>query len=66
MEGKNREVRRLWESQGLKVSRLKRVRFGPIFIPSTVRRGEFQELAKNDIDKLLKALPVVEKSNASR
>jgi hypothetical protein len=25
---------------------LKRVRFGPIFIPSTVRRGEFQELAK--------------------
>ena len=34
MEGKNREVRRLWESQGLKVSRLKRVRFGPIFIPN--------------------------------
>jgi 23S rRNA pseudouridine2605 synthase len=33
MEGRNREVRRLWESQGVKVSRLKRVRFGNIFIP---------------------------------
>mgnify|MGYP003756690395 FL=1 len=54
MEGRNREVRKIWESQGLKVSRLKRVRFGPIFIPSTVRRGDFQELAKNDIEKLRK------------
>ena len=55
MEGRNREVRRLWESQGLKVSRLKRVRFGPIFIPSTVSRGKFQELAAPEIEKLRKA-----------
>ena len=55
MEGRNREVRRLWESQGLKVSRLKRVRFGPIFIPSTVNRGKFQELAAPEIEKLRKA-----------
>src|SRR5690606_12491910 len=34
MEGKNREVRRLWESQGVTVSRLKRVRYGCIFMPS--------------------------------
>ena len=54
MEGRNREVRKIWESQGLKVSRLKRVRFGPIFIPSTVRRGDFQELSKNEIEKLRK------------
>lgn len=52
MEGRNREVRKLWESQGLKVSRLKRVRFGPIFIPSTVSKGKFQELDKNEVDKL--------------
>ncbi|MBM89036.1 MAG: 23S rRNA pseudouridylate synthase B [Gammaproteobacteria bacterium] len=56
MEGRNREVRKLWESQGLKVSRLKRVRFGPIFIPSSVRRGEFQELSKVEIDKLTGAI----------
>jgi 23S rRNA pseudouridine2605 synthase len=55
MEGRNREVRRLWESQGVKVSRLKRVRFGPIFIPSTVTRGKYQELSKSEINKLLKA-----------
>lgn len=52
MEGRNREVRKLWESQGLKISRLKRVRFGPIFIPSTVSKGKFQELDKNEVDKL--------------
>lgn len=53
IEGKNREVRRLWESQGVKVSRLKRVRFGPIHIPSTVTRGRFQNLPKADVEKLL-------------
>ena len=56
MEGRNREVRKLWESQGLKVSRLKRVRFGPIFIPSTVRKGEYQELTKNEVEKLVKSV----------
>lgn len=54
MEGRNREVRKLWESQDLKVSRLKRVRFGPLFIPSTVSRGRFRELGKPEIEKLLK------------
>lgn len=53
MEGRNREARKLWESQGLQVSRLKRVRFGPIFIPSTVRRGAYQELSAHEIKKLV-------------
>ncbi len=56
MEGRNREVRRLWESQGLQISRLKRVRFGPIFIPSNVTRGKFQELSSAEIEKLRKAV----------
>ena len=54
LEGRNREVRKLWESQGVKVSRLKRVRFGPLFIPSSVVKGRFNELGKTEIDKLLK------------
>ena len=44
LEGRNREVRRLWEAQGLKVSRLKRVRYGSILIPSFVKAGKFVEL----------------------
>ena len=56
MEGRNREVRKLWESQGLKVSRLKRVRFGPIFIPSTIRKGAYQELPKSEVEKLVKSV----------
>lgn len=52
MEGRNREVRRLWESQGLRVSRLKRVRFGNIFIPSHVRVGQWLELTEKDLAEL--------------
>lgn len=44
MEGRNREVRRLWESQGLKVNRLKRVRYGPIFLPSFLRTGQWVDM----------------------
>src|SRR5690606_465130 len=55
MEGKNREVRRLWESQGVTVSRLKRVRFGPIFLPARLRKGKFQELNARDVQALLDA-----------
>jgi 23S rRNA pseudouridine2605 synthase len=52
MEGRNREVRRLWESQGVKVSRLKRVRYGNIFIPSHVRVGQWTELTAKEIRDL--------------
>jgi 23S rRNA pseudouridine2605 synthase len=44
LEGRNREVRRLWESQGVKVSRLKRVRFANVFIPSQITVGRYCEL----------------------
>ncbi len=52
MEGRNREVRRLWESQEVRVSRLKRVRFGNIFIPSHVRAGQWIELSDEEIAEL--------------
>lgn len=52
MEGRNREVRRLWESQGVKVSRLKRVRYANIFIPSHVRVGQWSELSEREIADL--------------
>jgi 23S rRNA pseudouridine2605 synthase len=52
MEGRNREVRRLWESQGLKVSRLKRVRYGNVFIPSVIKVGQFRELPSSEVKDL--------------
>ena len=52
MEGRNREVRRLWESQNVAVSRLKRVRYGNVFIPSHVRVGQWLELDNKEIKDL--------------
>ncbi len=52
MEGRNREVRRLWESQGLTVSRLKRVRYGEVFIPSKVKAGQWIELDRKEAKSL--------------
>lgn len=52
MEGRNREVRRLWESQNLRVSRLIRVRFGPYILPPGKRTGQVWELEKDDIEAL--------------
>ncbi len=54
MEGRNREVRRLWESQGLQVSRLKRVRFGSLFLPASLRRGQWRELTGAEVTALTK------------
>jgi 23S rRNA pseudouridine2605 synthase len=45
-EGRNREVRRLWESQGFQVSRLKRVRYGDVTCRALLKRGQSQELER--------------------
>jgi len=51
-EGRNREVRRLWESQGVKVSRLLRVRYGPITMPRWLKPGRWEYLSDEDVSLL--------------
>jgi 23S rRNA pseudouridine2605 synthase len=53
-EGRNREVRRLFEAIGLTVSRLIRVRFGPVAMPPKVKRGMFLDLTDPQVRELLK------------
>lgn len=55
-EGRNREVRRLWESQGCQVSRLKRTRYGSVELPQPLLRGHSQELAADRVEALRKSL----------
>lgn len=50
--GRRREVRRLWESQGVRVSRLIRLRFGPVRLPPGLRQGQVRELGTTDIARL--------------
>jgi 23S rRNA pseudouridine2605 synthase len=51
-EGRNREVRRMWESQGLMVSRLKRIRYGSMELPRLLKRGSAEPLEAEDIRNL--------------
>ena len=52
MEGRNHEVRNLFLSQGRRVSRLKRVRYGPVVLPSWLRRGQYSEMGAADLATL--------------
>lgn len=55
-EGRNREVRRLWQSQGVDVSRLVRVRYGDFQLPRSLDRGNFSELSVKDVDAFIASL----------
>ncbi|KUF37678.1 pseudouridine synthase [Xanthomonas phaseoli] len=59
-EGRNREVRRLWESQGCQVSRLKRSRYGKISLPRELLRGHSVEVAQDKVDALRTELKLEE------
>ncbi len=66
MEGRNREVRRLWESVDLRVNRLKRVRFGPLFLDSSLAVGRHRELTPEELSELLMATGATPKSAPKR
>ncbi len=55
-EGRQREVRRLWESQGVQVSRLIRVAYGPVTLPKSLGRGEWRFLDKDGVEVLCRAV----------
>lgn len=57
-EGKYREVRRLFESIGCKVSRLIRVQYGPYVLPKQIKPGQYAFLSVTEIHTLLKAVGI--------
>lgn len=56
-EGRNREVRRLFEAVGLRVSRLVRTGFGPVRLPRDLEPGQWRELDPRRVRELLTATP---------
>ena len=61
-EGRNREVRRLWESQGVQISRLIRIRFGPVSLPRGLRRGRWEEAPPAVVATLLRLVQMEDES----
>ncbi|MBX2836996.1 MAG: pseudouridine synthase [Gammaproteobacteria bacterium] len=62
-EGRNRLVRRLWESQELTVSRLIRTRFGTVILPKWMKRGDVHEMPPQEVQKLAKSVGLKETSS---
>lgn len=58
LEGRNREVRRMFEAVGVVVSRLMRVRFGPLVLPPSLKRGQVHELSEAEVRSLVSGFGV--------
>ena len=58
-EGKNREVRRMFAAVGVMVSRLMRVRYGPVGLPPQLKRGQYRELEDVEVKALMSVLTPV-------
>jgi 23S rRNA pseudouridine2605 synthase len=65
-EGRNREVRRLFESQGLQVSRLIRVRYGPLELGRGIKSGGYRDLEPLEMKSLLEAVGMAEPARKPR
>lgn len=59
-EGRNREVRRIWEAVGLQVSRLIRTRYGQFQLPRNLRQGKSEPLTWKQVNQLLKSVGLPE------
>ncbi|OIP94183.1 MAG: pseudouridine synthase [Thiomicrospira sp. CG2_30_44_34] len=62
-EGRNREVRRMWESQGVQVSRLIRTRYGAFSLPRMLKRGKSEPLTWKQVNQLLKSVGLPEEKS---
>jgi 23S rRNA pseudouridine2605 synthase len=59
-EGRNRLVRRLWEAQGVTVSRLIRIRFGDVVLPPGLKARTFAELGPDELASLMRSVGLTE------
>ncbi|MFW1063334.1 hypothetical protein ACEV96_24245, partial [Vibrio parahaemolyticus] len=64
-EGRNREVRKLFDAVGLTVNRLIRVRYGAIVLPRGLRRGVWVELGESDV-RAVKSLAGMDRQEFDR